>query len=77
MNTAGNWAAVATPTCIFIGIRDRAEFDKLAQPALDCRTATPARQVLVKTIEAAGLMVVVQHWLDWPGDGPGAAGQPS
>ncbi|MNT93763.1 hypothetical protein D3C72_2353120 [compost metagenome] len=52
---------------MFVGIADRAEFDRLALPATDHRHQksehVPRRNVLTKSLEAEGVMVVFQHWL--------------
>ncbi|MNT52257.1 hypothetical protein D3C72_1892730 [compost metagenome] len=67
MTSPRSWASVATPTCVFVGIADRGEFDRLALPAKDHRQQiselVPRRNVLVKSLEADGVMVVFQHWL--------------
>ncbi|MDW3683911.1 hypothetical protein RA280_19615 [Cupriavidus sp. CV2] len=72
MTSPRNWASVATPTCVFVGIVDRKEFDRLALPGKDHRQhiseSVPRRNVLSKALEADGVMVVFQHWL--PVDSP-------
>lgn len=59
-----SWASVVSPHVVYVGITSRAEFDKLALPSLDHRTLTSPRAVLVKSIEADGVTVAFQHWLD-------------
>ncbi|AQV94786.1 hypothetical protein BJN34_12935 [Cupriavidus necator] len=72
MTSPRNWASVTTPTCVFVGIADRAEFDRLALPAKDHRQQVsemvPPRNVLTKALDADGVMVVFQHWI--PKDSP-------
>ncbi|KWR88806.1 hypothetical protein [Cupriavidus sp. IDO] len=67
MTSPSSWASVVTPTCVFVGIADREEFDRLALPAKDHRQQinelVPRRNVLTKSLEAEGVMVVFQHWL--------------
>jgi len=68
MTSARNWASVSLLTVVFIGIANREEFDRLAVPTKDHRhqvsERVPRRNVLTKSIEADGVTVVFQHWLN-------------
>jgi hypothetical protein len=69
MNQERNWATVATPRTVYVGIVDRSEFDRIASPMTDHRLAAEPhnrRDVLTKTVEqhaALGVTVVFQHWV--------------
>lgn len=58
-----NWASVATPNTVFVGIVGREEFDQIALPARDMALILPDRPVLVKTAQMPdGFQVIFQHW---------------
>ncbi|MGK2897231.1 MAG: hypothetical protein ACSLE9_00890 [Burkholderiaceae bacterium] len=63
---ARNWVTVATPNYVYVTLPDRAAFDLLDLPMRDHRTRASGRNVLTKSLEAAGVMVVFQHWLTEP-----------
>lgn len=57
-----DFVAVGHPTIIYVGIKDRADFDRIDRPCSD-RGETDAGHVLVKTVEEDGVCVIFQHWL--------------
>ena len=60
-----NWASVASPSYVYVGIVDRAEFDKLALPVIDHGTTNAARPLLTKTAyhgNDARVSICFQHW---------------
>lgn len=60
MSLDSNWVSVLTPTCIYVGITERTEFDLIALPVRD-DGADGGPKVLVKTMEQDGVIVVFQH----------------
>lgn len=64
MSASRNWAAVATPHAIYIGIVDRDEFERIALPANPVITHADGRSVVTKTLgKTTGVRVIFQHWL--------------
>lgn len=60
--SAGLFVGVMDPgTLVYIGVPDRAAFDRIARP---CRDHAPEKQLLTKSVEADGVYVVFQHWLE-------------
>lgn len=68
---APNFCSAAGPTVVYCGIPKRADFDKLALPARDGGIkevlagdplAKRPRQLLLKSMEANGVLVIFQHW---------------
>lgn len=58
-----NWAAVATPTVVYVGIATREEFDQIALPVQDIALILPDHPVLVKTTATPeGFQVIFQYW---------------
>lgn len=55
---------VVSPTSVYVVIADRVQFDRIALPAIDHTTRAVPRKVLTKTLEADGLMVIFQHWIE-------------
>lgn len=58
--TLDDWVSVTLPDFIFVGIADRAAFDKIALPVTD--GAERDRAVLTKSMTGNGVTVVFQHW---------------
>lgn len=62
---SSNWASIASPNLVFVGIVDRAEFDKLDLPAIDHGATNPEKPVLTKTAYHGNdgrVGVCFQHW---------------
>jgi hypothetical protein len=59
-----DFVGIATPTVIYIGVRDRAQFDKIASP-LEDRGETENGHVLIKQVGefGKGVTVIFQHWV--------------
>jgi len=67
---ARNWASVSTSKVVYVGIVDRAEFDRIELPATEHAAiagllpSEPARRCISKmAADATGLLVVFQHWV--------------
>lgn len=60
-----NWAAVATPRAVYVGLEDRAEFDKIALPATEHAPREDGERCVSKAVKdpASGVMVIFQHWV--------------
>lgn len=59
------YVGVTTPTLIYIGIKDRAEFDKIALPLHDAGE-NERGHVLVKRLgecDGTSVTIIFQHWL--------------
>ena len=56
------WVGVATPTLIYVGVEDRAEFDMIGVLVND-HGETKDGHVLTKAVEQGRVTVVFQHWL--------------
>jgi len=59
-----NWATVCGPHAVFVAIGSREQFDAIDLPAIDHRQRESGRPVLTKSIEQAGVLVVLQHWVN-------------
>jgi len=57
-----NFVNIAHPHIVYIGIADRAEFDSLDLPCSD-HGENDRGHVLVKSLEASGVMVIFQYWI--------------
>jgi hypothetical protein len=58
--SVGLFVGVMEPgTLIYIGVPDRAAFDRIARP---CTDHAP-KNLLTKTVDADGIYIVFQHWL--------------
>lgn len=53
---------IAHPTLVYVGVKDRAQFDSLAVPYHD-HGENERGHVLTKCIEQDGVRVVFQYWL--------------
>lgn len=59
--SVGLFVGVMEPgTLIYIGVPDRAAFDRIARP---CTDHAP-KNLLTKSIDGDGICVVFQHWLE-------------
>jgi hypothetical protein len=56
------FVGVASPDLIYIGIKSRADFDKINRPCTD-HGLKPGGHVLSKTVEGDGIYIVFQHWI--------------
>lgn len=59
------FVGVTTPTLIYIGVKDRADFDKIASPLHDAGE-NERGHVLVKRIgdlDGKNVTIIFQHWL--------------
>jgi hypothetical protein len=56
------FVGVVGPHVIYVGIADRAQFDKIAAPCSD-HGENDDGHVLVKSVQGYGVMVVFQYWL--------------
>jgi hypothetical protein len=56
------FVGVAGPHYIYIGIKDRADFDKIDRPVED-RGQNEYGHVLIKTVEQGEVTVIFQFWL--------------
>lgn len=59
------FVGVATPTLVYVGIADRADFDRIAAPCVD-HGAKEGGHVLTKTVGNLGtdeVSVVFQYWI--------------
>ncbi|MCR4302434.1 MAG: hypothetical protein NUV51_12590 [Sulfuricaulis sp.] len=59
-----NWAYVATPRQIHVGMVSRAEFNRIALPEVDHRKLLPPESLLSKTVTGSGVTVVFQFWIN-------------
>lgn len=59
---ARDFIGVSTPRWIYIGISDRAAFDRIDRPLDHAEQA--GTQVLTKTVEQDEVSVIFQHWLE-------------
>lgn len=64
MEAKRNWAYVSSPTKVVVGIATRAEFQRIALPEMDHRAEQPAQALLSKTLDAGGITVVFQFWIN-------------
>lgn len=62
-----DFVGVPDPTYVFVGIADRAKFDKIAMPFHD-HGESERGHVLTKTVECprTNVSVVFQHWIKPP-----------
>jgi hypothetical protein len=61
-----SWASVAAAKVVYVGLSDRAEFDRIALPTMDHRefVEVERKQLLSKMAQdASGVLVIFQHWL--------------
>jgi hypothetical protein len=59
------FVGVSTPTLIYIGVKDRADFDKIAAPLHDAGE-NERGHVLVKRVgefDGKNVTIIFQHWL--------------
>jgi hypothetical protein len=63
--SAGDFVGIADAKMIYVGIADRAAFDKIDLAPLDHGDG-PRGHVITKRLEDAGVTVVFQHWLKPP-----------
>lgn len=65
----GFYVGVPTPTLVYIGCPDRAEFDKIGAEAKDHGLDANGNHVITKAVTGPGseegrpVMVVFQHWI--------------
>lgn len=55
------FVGVSLPSLIYVGIIDRAAFDRIDRPMSDYDSGD--EHVLVKRVEQDGCTVIFQHWL--------------
>ncbi|MGB3044154.1 MAG: hypothetical protein WBB98_13305 [Xanthobacteraceae bacterium] len=56
------FVGVTSPTLIYIGVKSRADFDKIDRPCTN-HGLTPTGHLLSKHVEGDGVYIVFQHWL--------------
>lgn len=67
MLPSSDWVGVTTPNTVYVGITDRAEFDKIALRVAEHAPLENGERCLSKIVEdrTTGVMVMVifQHWI--------------
>ena len=56
------FVAIALPTMVYIGVKDREKFESLALPCTDFGENDKGH-VLVKKLEKDGVTVIFQYWI--------------